>query len=233
MTSSPQSDPDYPQMAAVRGRIEPAPRRVRGFLGDKLVFDTTSARYVWEVPYYPQYYIPAADVRADILRDVPAARTFDEGAYAGLVRFRWDTLTWFEEDEPIYGHPRNPYSRVDALRSHRHVAVSLDGVQLAETHCPVLLFETGLPTRYYIDRTDVAFEHLEPSTTQTLCPYKGVTSNYWSVRVADALVADLAWTYETPLPAVAPIANMVAFYNEKLDITVDGVELARPSTHFS
>jgi uncharacterized protein (DUF427 family) len=220
-------------MAAVRGRIEPGPRRVRGFLGSELVFDTTSARYVWEVPYYPQYYIPVSDVRADLLPGVPAAKVFDEGAFAGLVRFRWDTLDWFEEDEPIYGHPRNPYVRVDALRSHRHVTVGMNGVELADTHCPVMVFETGLPTRYYIDRTDVAFEHLEPSTTQTLCPYKGVTSGYWSVRVGDSLTADLAWTYETPLPAVTQIANMVAFYNEKLDITVDGVQLARPKTHFS
>jgi uncharacterized protein (DUF427 family) len=233
MTTPPEPDADYPQMAAVRGRIEPSPRRVRGFLGSELVFDTTSARYVWEVPYYPQYYIPLSDVRADILGDIPAARVFDDGAHAGHVRFRWDTLDWFEEDEPIYGHPRNPYSRVDALRSHRHIAVALDGVQLAETRCPVLLFETGLPTRYYIDRTDVTFEHLEPSTTQTLCPYKGVTSGYWSARVADGLVADLAWTYATPLPAVASIANMIAFYNEKVDIAVDGVQLARPNTHFS
>jgi uncharacterized protein (DUF427 family) len=228
------SEPDYPQMAAVRGRIEPGPRRVRGFLGSELVFDTISARYVWEVPYYPHYYVPRSDVRADVLRDGhPAARVFDEGDFAGLVRFRWDALNWFEEDEPIYGHPRNPYVRVDALRSHRHVTVGMNGVELADTHCPVLLFETGLPTRYYIDRTDVAFEYLEPSNTQTLCPYKGVTSAYWSVRVGDASVADLAWTYETPLPAVAPIANLVAFYNEKLDITVDGVQLARPNTHFS
>jgi uncharacterized protein (DUF427 family) len=232
MTSAPQS-PDYPQMAAVPGRIEPVPRRVRGFLGPELVFDTAAARYVWEVPYYPQYYIPLSDVRVDVGRDGLAARVFDEGAFAGLVRFRWDTLDWFEEDEPIYGHPRNPYVRVDALRSHRHVTISLNGVVLADTHCPVLLFETGLPTRYYIDRTDVAFEHLEPSNAQTLCPYKGVTSGYWSVRVVDALVADLAWTYETPLSAVAPIANMVAFYNEKVDIAVDGVQLARPATHFS
>ena len=232
MTTPPESD--YPQMAAVRGRIEPAPRRVRGFRGTELVFDTTSARYVWEVPYYPQYYIPVSDVRADVLRDgLPGARVFDEGAFTGLVRFRWDSLDWFEEDEPIYGHPRNPYARVDALRSHRHVVVALDGVTLAETRCPVLLFETGLPTRYYIDRTDVAFAHLEPSPTQTLCPYKGVTSAYWSVRVADTLMADLAWTYETPLPAVASIANMIAFYNEKVDITVDDVQLARPATHFS
>ena len=95
-----------------------------------------------------------------------AARVFDDGdgPVAGLVRFDWPALTWFEEDEPIYGHPRNPYVRVDALRSHRHVRVELDGVLLADTESPVLLFETGLPTRYYIDRTDVAFEHLSRRT---------------------------------------------------------------------
>ena len=84
--------------------------------------------------------------------------------------------------EPIYGHPRNPYVRVDALRSHRHIRVGLDGAVLADTRSPVLLFETGLPTRYYIDPADVSFEYLEPTSTQTLCPYKGVTSAYWSVR---------------------------------------------------
>ena len=254
------SSPDYPQMAATRGRIEPAPRRVRGYLDDELVFDTTAARYVWEVPYYPQYYIPLADVRAEFLRDEDhpqkvqlgpsrlhslvgarrtheaAARVFDgdgDGPVAGMVRFEWDTLRWFEEDEPIFGHPRNPYSRVDALRSHRHVRVELDGVVLADTRAPVLLFETGLPTRYYIDRTDIAFEHLEPSPTQSLCPYKGVTSGYWSVRIGEAIHPDLAWTYHYPLPAVAAIANMVAFYNEKLDIVVDDVALPRPKTKFS
>ena len=253
------STSDYPQMAAARGRIEPSPRRVRAYLGGELVFDTTSARYVWEVPYYPQYYILRADVRTELLRDedhpqrvqfgpsrtfalvgasqshASAARVFDDdaGDFAGLVRFEWEPLTWFEEDEPIYGHPRNPYARVDALRSHRHVTVELDGVVLADTRSPVLLFETGLPTRYYIDRTDVAFEHLEPSGTQSLCPYKGVTSGYWSARVGDTVHDDIAWTYNTPLPAVAPITNLVAFYNEKLDLTVDGVRLERPKTHFS
>ncbi|WP_431237264.1 DUF427 domain-containing protein [Mycolicibacterium aichiense] len=258
-TASDQPATDYPQVAAARGRIEPSPRRVRGFLGTELIFDTTAARYVWEVPYYPQYYIPLADVRSQFLIDEDhpqrvqfgpsrtcaltagsqtypsAARVFDagEGPVAGLVRFDWAALNWFEEDEPIYGHPRNPYARVDVLRSHRHVRVELGGAVLADTHSPVLLFETGLPTRYYIDRTDVAFEHLEPSDTQSLCPYKGVTSGYWSVRVGDTLHPDLAWTYNTPLPAVAPIANMIAFYNEKLDISVDGVELPRAHTHFS
>ena len=249
---------DYPQMAAVRGRIEPAPRRVRGYLGHELVFDTTSARYVWEVPYYPQYYVPLEDVRDGFLRDEDhpqkvqlgssrlhslvgagqtfesAARVFDgDGPVAGLVRFEFGLLRWLEEDELIYGHPRNPYTRVDALRSHRHVHVQLDGLTLADTVAPVLLFETGLPTRYYIDPADVSFEHLEPSPTETLCPYKGTTSGYWSVRTGETLHADLAWTYHYPLPAVAPIAGMVAFYNEKLDILVDGVELDRPKTQFS
>jgi len=249
---------DYPQMAAVRGRTEPVPRRIRGFLGHELVFDTTSARYVWEVPYYPQYYIPISDVRDGFLRDEDhpqrvqfgpsrmfsltggtlthesAARVFDdgEGAVAGLVRFEWEALTWFEEDEPIYGHPRNPYARVDALRSHRRVTVELDDVPLADTTCPVMLFETGLPTRYYIDQTEVAFGHLEPSSTQTLCPYKGVTSGYWSAHVGESVQSDIAWTYHSPLPAVAAVANMIAFYNERVDITVDGVKLARPQTHF-
>ncbi|MGE0217095.1 DUF427 domain-containing protein [Mycolicibacterium sp.] len=259
MSGTAAPEPDYPSVAAARGRVEPAPRRVRGYFGTELVFDTLTARYVWEIPYYPQYYIPRRDVRTELLRDenhpqrvqfgpsrtfslvgsagmiASAARVFDDGGgpVAGLVRFEWDALRWFEEDEPIYQHPRNPYARVDALRSHRHITVALDGVPLADTHNPVLLFETGLPTRYYIDRTDVAFENLEPSDTQTVCPYKGTTSGYWSVRVGDRLHLDLAWSYATPLPAVAGIANMVAFYNEKVDITVDGVALDRPRTQFS
>jgi uncharacterized protein (DUF427 family) len=252
------SVPDYPQMAAVRGRVEPAPRRVRGYVGDRLIFDTTGARYVWEVPYYPQYYVPLDDVNTDLLIDEnhsqtvqfgpsklysiigatdekPPVRVFDtdgDGPVAGLVRFEWASVEWFEEDERIVGHPRNPYSRVDAMRSHRHVRVELDGVVLADSHSPILLFETGLPTRYYIDRTDVSFEHLTPTDTETLCPYKGTTSGYWSVHVGDTIHADLAWTYDYPLPAVAPIAGLIAFYNEKVDVVIDDVEQARPSTHF-
>lgn len=166
------SDPsrDYPQMAAERGRIEPAPRRVRGYFDNILVFDTTHARYVWEVPYYPQYYIPLSDVRMGHLLDEDhaqhvllgpsrlyslsgdrrtskgAARVYDvegDGPVAGYVRFEWETLDWFEEDERMHGHPRNPYVRVDALRSHRQVRVEIGGVVLGETGSPVLLFETG------------------------------------------------------------------------------------------
>jgi len=250
-------DRDYPQMVSERGLIEPAPRRVRGYFDGTLVFDTTRAHYVWEIAYYPQYYIPVGDVRTEHLQDEnhvqklqlgssrlfslmspkqthnSAARLYDSGPVAGSVRFEWDALEWFEEDEPIIGHPRNPYVRVDALRSHRHIRVELDGVVLAETHSPVLLFETGLPTRYYIDRTDVVFEHLDTTSTQTVCPYKGITSQYWAVSIGDAVYPDLAWTYDYPLREVAPIAGMIAFYNEKLDVFVDDTRLARPSTHFN
>ena len=255
------SERDYPQMAAERGRVEPAPRRVRGYADGVLVFDTLSALYVWEVPYYPQYYIPLKDVRAEHLvdedhpqrlqfgtarshallangRTVPkAVRVFGDDArepLAGTARFEWAAVEWFEEDERIVGgHPRNPYARVDALRSHRHVRVELGGAVLADTRAPVLLFETGLPTRYYIDRSDVAFEHLVASETVTECPYKGVTTDYWSVAVNGSVHPDLAWSYQYPYPAVAAIAGTVAFYNEMLDIVVDGTLLPKPRTHFT
>jgi uncharacterized protein (DUF427 family) len=250
---------DYPLMAAERGRIEPAPRRVRGYFDNVLVFDTTRARYVWEVPYYPQYFVPLSDVRMEHLRDEErpqrvqlgpsrlyalttarqtkkaAARVYDAdggGPVAGYVRFEWEALNWFEEDERMMGHPRNPYVRIDALRSHRHVRVEIDGVVLAETRSPVVLFETGLPTRYYFDRTDVMFEHLETSTTQSVCAYKGTTSGYWSARIGAAVHLDIAWTYDYPTYQAAPITGLIAFYNETVDTFVDGDKLPRPRTHF-
>src|SRR5713226_2045167 len=199
------TDRDYPQMIAETNHVEPAPRRVRATLGGEQIFDTTRARYVWEWPYYPQYYIRNA------------------------------LDAWYEEDEQVFVHPRNPYVRVDALRSHRHVRVSLEGITLAETTTPVLVFETGLPTRYYFDRTDVDFSHLVPAGTQTACPYKGVTSGYWSVRTGDKVRddhQDLAWAYDYPTRQLQPIAGLIAFYNEKIDLDVDGLRLPRARTHF-
>jgi uncharacterized protein (DUF427 family) len=249
-------DRDYPQMVGDRGLIEPAPRRVRGYLDGELVFDTVGARYVWESKYYPQYYIPLSDVRM-ILKDeahaqklqlgssrlhslvsskrtvASAARLYDTGPVATYVRFEWEALDWFEEDEPVILHPRNPYVRVDTLRSHRHVKIELDGIVLAETHSPLVMFETGLPTRYYIDRTDVDFSHLEPSETESVCPYKGVTSGYWNARVGETVHADIAWAYDYPLREVGPIAGTIAFYNEKLDISIDDVRTPRPHTIFA
>lgn len=201
---------DYPQLFVPAGHVEPSPRRVRGVAGGETIFDTTRALYVWEKPYYPQYAIPREDVtRLDGL----AHRVLD----SGHVRFDWDALdAWYEEDEEIFVHPRNPYARVDALRSTRTVRVELDGLLLAESSSPVLLFETGLPTRYYLDKTAVDFTHLVPSDTVTACPYKGRTTGYWSCGDH----ADIAWLYDFPLAAVAPIAGLIAFYNERVELTV-------------
>jgi uncharacterized protein (DUF427 family) len=253
---------DYPQSIAATNTVEPAPRRIRGVLAGQVLFDSTRALYVWEWPNYPQYYLPLADVDRNLLVDEQhehrtrrgtahqhglrvgetskpgTAKVYGADALEGLadtVRFDWDALdAWYEEDEQVFVHPRNPYSRVDALRSTRTVRVELDGVVLAESSSPVMVFETGLPTRYYLNRTEVNFEHLVASDTVSACPYKGTTSGYWSVRTgAGDPLPDLAWAYDFPTRQLLPITGLVAFYNEKVDIFLDGEELPRPRTHFS
>ena len=225
---------DYPKMIVPAGHVEPVPRRVRGILADATVFDTTRALYVWEFPPYPQYYIPLADVKDRALIDEGAARVHTDGQLEGMVRFDWDALdAWLEEDEEIFVHPRNPYARVDALRSSRSVRVELDGLVLAESAAPVMVFETGLPPRYYLDRSTVNFEHLQPTDTVTECPYKGRTSGWWSVVAGDAVHADLAWAYDYPTRELQPIAGMVAFFDEKVDVVLDGQPQPRPVTPFT
>jgi uncharacterized protein (DUF427 family) len=241
--------------------VAPVPRRVRAYLGAEKVLDTARALYVWELPYFPQYYIPLADVRSDLLvseghsqqtgrglvevhglrvgeaHRPRAARLVTKASVEGLdgmVRFEWAALdAWFEEDEQVFVHPRDPYTRVDALRSDREVRIELDGVVLADSRSPVMVFETGVPTRYYLNRTDVRFEYLVPSGTVTACPYKGTTSAYWSVQAGGTLHEDLAWAYDFPTRQLLPIAGLVAFYNEKVDTFLDGELLDRPHTHFS
>ncbi|MEP7034917.1 MAG: DUF427 domain-containing protein [Actinomycetota bacterium] len=247
-------------MVARVNQVEPVPRRIRGFLADELIVDTVRALYVWEWANYPQYYIPFEDIRPGALVDEEhvqrtrrgpvrlhsvqargvrrdrAARVLTDSPVEGLtgtVRLEWTGLDrWFEEDEQVFVHPRNPYVRVDALRSTRPVRVELDGVVLAESASPVMVFETGLPTRYYIARTEVNFEHLVETATITECPYKGTTSRYWSIQVGEAVHKDLAWCYDFPTRQLSPIAGMLAFYNEKVDIVLDGTRLDRPKTHF-
>ena len=153
---------------------------------------------------------------------------------SGRVRFDWAAMdAWFEEEEQVFVHPRDPYSRVDALRSDRSVRIELDGVVLAESSRTVMVFETGLPTRYYFDRLDVDLHRLRASDTVTSCPYKGTTSGYWSVDVNHSVYPDLAWAYDFPTRQLLPIAGLVAFYNEKVDVIIDGVRVERPDTHFS
>ena len=251
---------DYPAMIAQVNHVEPVPRRVRAWLAGETVFDTTRALYVWEWPNYPQYHIPLADVRPGLLvpedhsqhtargvvdlhglrvgdthrpRAAKVLRDSPVDGLSGTVRFEWAAMdAWLEEDERVFVHPRNPYVRVDALRSTRTVRVELDGTVLAESSSPVMVFETGLPTRYYLNRTEINFEDLIPTGTVTECPYKGTTSGYWSVRVGGSVHPDLAWSYDFPTRQLLPIAGLVAFYNEKVDIFLDGQLLERPKTHF-
>ena len=154
-------------------------------------------------------------------------------AIRDLVRFDWSAMdAWFEEDEEIIVHPRDPYTRVDTLSSSRHVRVFIDGELVADSTRPVLLFETGLPARFYLPQTDLRTELFTPTDKRTQCPYKG-TARYWTAHVNGTEHPDIAWTYPTPLPESIKVAGLVSFYNERVDIEVDGVIQARPKTKFS
>jgi len=223
----------WPGLVVPEGGVAPVPRRLRGYLGDELVFDTTRALYLWEVPYYPQYNVPLEDVRGDFA-EREFAQVYGEGPAAGTVHFKWKALdAWFEEDEQVFVHARNPYARVDALRSSRQFRIERDGVVLAEAGAAVIVFETGLPPRYYFERTAVHFEHLEPSELVTECPYKGTTSQWWSARIGDELHPDIAWSYDFPTRQLLPVAGLVAFFDEHVDTFLDGRPLPRPVTPFS
>lgn len=243
-----------------RIRIEPGQKRIRAYLGGELVGDTTRPLLVWEVPYYPTYYFPVRDVRSELLEAESAlshspsrgeGRSFTvnaggKQAPAGalryedspieelreLIRLEWDAMdSWFEEDEEVFTHPRDPHTRVDILASSRHVRVEIAGVTVAESTSPRLLFETGLPARYYLPKTHVRMDLLELTDVVTHCPYKG-QAQAWSLR-GDDEHASVAWCYPAPLPESQKIAGLMAFYNEKVDLHVDGLKQERPSTKFS
>ena len=138
---------------------------------------------------------------------------------------------WYEEDERVVGHPRDPFHRVDMRRSSRHVRVELDGELLAQSSSATLLFETGLPTRFYLPRGDVLID-LRPSAKRTYCPYKGQAS-YWSLEVPGRAYRDLAWSYEDPLHDASPVTGLVAFFDERVDVVLDGEPRSRPRTAVS
>ncbi|MFE7792646.1 DUF427 domain-containing protein [Streptomyces sp. NPDC057460] len=252
-----QYTPDYPEMIVPVGHVEPVPRRIRGYAANLPVFDTVRARYVWLWPGYPQYCIPREDIRDGVLLDEGRSMALRIGtarrhtlrlgaltrsgaawewaddappAISGSVSFRWEAIdAWFEEDEQVFVHPRSPYTRVDALRSSRSVRVMLDGAVLADAPSSVMVLETGLPTRYYLDRVRIDWTRMQPTDTVTSCPYKGKTSGYWSVTTDTATYPDLAWAYDFPTRQLTPVAGLVAFYNEHVDLYLDGQLLPRPA----
>jgi uncharacterized protein (DUF427 family) len=213
--------------------------------------------------HFPAYYFPLADVERAVLRDSDrrvehpglgdarywsveaggksapeAAWGFAEpvpGAEAlkDHVTFRWSLMdAWFEEDDEVFVHPRDPYTRVDVVNSSRHVRVEVDGVTVAESRRPRLLFETHLPARYYLPKLDVRLDLLTPSDTHTRCPYKGVAS-YYDLNVNGKEYKDFVWYYPSPIPEIPKIENLLCFYNEKVDLYVDGELQARPKSPFS
>jgi uncharacterized protein (DUF427 family) len=241
---------ETPTTTQSRVRVEQGEKRVRAYLGGELVADTTAPLLVWEKPFYPAYYFPIGDVRTELLEaDGTVAHSPSRGdgqtftvraggkaaAKAALryetspveelrdaIRLDWSAMdAWFEEDEEVFTHPRSPYTRVDILPSSRTVRVEVGGVVIAETSQAMLLFETGLPTRYYLPKTHVRMDLLRPTATESHCPYKGQAS-YWSVDVDGDVREDAAWSYPTPLPESERVAGLVCFYPDRVDVFVDG-----------
>lgn len=241
-------------------RTMPNQKWVRGRVAGKTIVDSREVHFVWENPFYPAWYFPLEAIDGEL---IPNGRTTESASRGSgtrydlvsgevtradvavryldapdpllhdLVRLEWHAVdSWFEEEVEVFVHPRSPETRVDALRSSRSVRVRIDGVVVAESSNPTLLFETSLPTRYYVPQSDVRMELLTPTDTETACPYKG-WAHYWDVSVNGATKRDAAWGYRTPLPEAIDIAGLVCFYNEHVDLEVDGVPLERPTTPFT
>ncbi len=174
----------------------------------------------------------AVDVRADG-HDCPGAgfRLADPDL-AGYVVLDFQAFdAWLEEDEPNVAHPRDPFHRIDVVASSRQVRLELNGEVLAESSRPALLFETMLPVRYYLPREDVSAS-LIPSQKQTYCAYKGRAS-YWSATVGGETITDIAWTYRQPLHDASRVGGLVAFFDERVDVVLEGERHERPVTFWS
>lgn len=243
--------------------FEDSPKRVRVVFNGETIADSRRVKLLHETGLLPIYYFPREDVRMDLLEETDhtthcpfkgdasywSVRVGDRVAenavwsypeplesappIAGYLAFYWKKMDeWYEEDEQVFVHPRDPYHRVDVLDSSRHVKVEVNGVLVAETDRPRILFETGLPPRYYIPQEDVRMQMLVPSEKNTQCPYKGVAS-YWSVEAGGERVEDLVWSYPEPIAAAGKIKDQLCFFNEHVDLEVDGGRQERPKTQWS
>ena len=244
--------------ASAEAILEPSERWVRVKLGGETVADSKHPLLLIEYGpgKLPTYFFPEEAVRMELLSEpeerggrrywtvrandkaAPLAAwaylTPPEGldALAGQITFSWNALSWYEEEEQVFVHARDPHKRVDVMPSSRHVRVVVGGVTVAETHRPTLLFETGLPTRYYLPREDVHMEYLRPTARTSRCPYKGIAA-YWTVEAGDAVLEDVVWSYPDPIPENPKIKGLLCFFNEKVDLYVDGELQARPVTPWS
>lgn len=236
---------------------ERSPRWVRVRLGDITIAESRSPQLALQYgppPFLPMYYFTRDEILKSVLVDPeerPDGSTvwavhvddkrIERGAWThpdpngpleslkGRVTFGfWNSLEWYEEAERMISHARDPHKRVDVIPSTRHVEVFIDGAKLADSTNPLVLFETMLPTRFYLPPEDVRLDLLTTSQTVTACPYKGV-SRHWSYKTHD----DIAWAYPDPVPENPRIRDLVCFYNEAVDLVVDGGLLPRPQTPWS
>jgi uncharacterized protein (DUF427 family) len=243
--------------------FEDFPRRMRASFGGETVVDSRHAKLLHEHGHLPILYFPETEIRMELLEATDhstrcpykgeasywSVRVGDrvsenaawsypdpiEGAppLSGHLAFYWDKMDeWLEEDEPAIIHMRDPYHRVDVLDTSRHVEVSVGGEVVAETRRARVIFETGLPPRWYFPREDVREELLEPSDKRTGCAYKGFAS-YWTVRGGGEVEDDVVWTYTEPRRDVERIKDRLAFFNERVDLRVDGELQERPETQWS
>jgi uncharacterized protein (DUF427 family) len=243
--------------------FEDSPRRIRAVFGGETVVDSVHAKLLHEQAHLPVYYFPQDEVRMDLLQPTDhrtkcpwkgeashftleaggkvsenAAWTYPqpiEGAppLTGYIAFYWARMDeWFEEDEPAVQHARDPYHRIDVFESSRRIRVLLDGEVLAESDSPLALFETGLPTRWYVTAEEVRMDLLEPSDTSTGCAYKGY-AGYWSLKGRGEEGSDIAWFYAEPHRDVDRIKGRIAFFNERIDLEVDGELQEQPVTQWS
>jgi uncharacterized protein (DUF427 family) len=243
--------------------FDAVPQRIRGILGGETVVDSTRARLLHETGHLPVYYFPADDVRLDLLEPTAKSTHCPHKGDASYwtiraggrevadavwgyreplepasflrdhVAFSWDALDeWLAEDEQLFGHPRDPFHRIDVYDSSRHIRVSLDGETLADSTRARVLFENGLPPRWYLPPEDVRTDLLVPSEKTTTCAYKGHAS-YWHARVGDRLVEDIVWAYPEPAHDAEPVRGRLCFFDERVDVEIDGVRAGRPQTPWS
>jgi uncharacterized protein (DUF427 family) len=243
--------------------FEDSPRRMRAIFNGETIVDSRRSKLLHEHRKLPIHYFPEDEVRMGLLEPTDHSthcpwkgdaaywsvrvgdRVAENAAWAypeplpgapplaGYVAFYWNRMDeWLEEDEPAIGHARDPYHRVDVLDTSRHVRIEIAGEVVAETRRARALFETGLPTRWYMPPDDVRADVLVPSDTQTTCAYKGFAS-YWSVSTPAGLEEDLVWFYPEPRHDAERVAGYLCFFNERVDLYVDGELQGRPETQWS
>ena len=210
--------------------VEPSQRWIRATRGGETVIDSRRAKVLHQHGVLARYFVPRDDVRWDLLAGVePLSPPAGAPSLDDHVTFAWNDLdAWFEEDEEVISHATDPYHRIDVRPTSRHVVVSSGGTVLADTRNAHALFESGLPTRWYLPREDMVAD-LEPSELHTQCAYKG-TASYFSVRAGDELLENIAWTYPEPRHDATAVRDLVCFFDEAVDLELDGELQERPQT---